>query len=192
MDRGRRETGNGRCRRTFLGLAPARPACCVAAALVVLALAGTAVAGPAPTPAPDLVQAAAMMRLSSAVPVPVVQKMRLAFPHAVLRVQRHTACRALFESLGADGVELLTTTTYLAAQGPLASGGCAHGADALTTVGGRVTWLCPSFGRLSTTRAMVVLLHEALHAAGLTERPQDPAGLSSTEINLLVKERCGL
>jgi hypothetical protein len=138
------------------------------------------------------VQAAAMMRLSSAAPPPVVQKMRLAFPHAVLRVQRHAACRALFESLGADGVELLTTTTYLAAQGTLASGRCAHGADALTTIGGRVTWLCPSFGRLSTTRAMVVLLHEALHAGGLSERPRDPTGMSSTEINLMVKERCGL
>jgi hypothetical protein len=44
---------------------------------------------------------------------------------------------------------------------------------------------------LDTDKAALVLLHEALHFAGLTEQPHDPRAMTSSEINDMVKDRCG-
>jgi len=38
----------------------------------------------------------------------------------------------------------------------------------------------------------MVIIHEALHHAGLTEYPQDPNGMTSNQINGMVAEQCGL
>lgn len=45
---------------------------------------------------------------------------------------------------------------------------------------------------LDTSHAAATLIHEALHYAGLTERPSDPRGLSTNEINRVVRTQCGL
>ena len=63
---------------------------------------------------------------------------------------------------------------------------------ALTEVGGRVTWVCQGFAELTDHRAAMVVIHEALHYAGLTEAPLDPAGMRSPEINAMVEEACAL
>ena len=52
--------------------------------------------------------------------------------------------------------------------------------------------LCPSFGDLSSKQAAVVLIHEALHHAGLTEQPADPLGMTPDQRNQLVEASCRL
>jgi hypothetical protein len=41
-------------------------------------------------------------------------------------------------------------------------------------------------------QAAMVIIHEALHHAGLSEYPQDPDGMTSRAINGMVMEQCGL
>jgi hypothetical protein len=44
----------------------------------------------------------------------------------------------------------------------------------------------------STPAAAVIVIHEALHFAGLPESPQTPGAMSPAEINEMVADRCGL
>jgi len=59
-------------------------------------------------------------------------------------------------------------------------------------VGGGPVRVCRDFSRLSDSQAAMVIIHEALHHAGLTEYPQDPNGMTSNQINGMVAEQCGL
>ena len=121
----------------------------------------------------------------------VALKIRTGFAVAVSRATNGGACTALFHDLGADPVELLGRSLYY----PAASNGdnpaCANGMMAFTSVGTPVTWVCDRFRRLSTEEAALALLHEALHFAGLPEQPHDPNAMTSSEINDMVKDRCG-
>ena len=101
------------------------------------------------------------------------------------------ACRSLFSALGADGADVLASTVYVNAPRAFEVRVCGPGVPAYTTVGGRVTFLCRRFGRIADERAQVVLIHEALHAAGLDEYPHDPEGLNPDQINALVERSCG-
>jgi hypothetical protein len=68
-----------------------------------------------------------------------------------------------------------------------------RGADILayTKVGGTPTWICRNFARISIESAAVAVIHEALHHAGLEERPHDRLAMSSVEITDMVKDKCG-
>jgi hypothetical protein len=116
-----------------------------------------------------------------------------AYPLAVQQLRAAPACRALYEALGTDGLLALSTTVYLgpASRGPMCYCDALH-ASAYTRIGQQTTVICPAFSRQSASRAAVTLLHEALHYAGLPERPGDPTALSSPEISALVSDRCGL
>ena len=46
--------------------------------------------------------------------------------------------------------------------------------------------LCAQFGRIRVAEASQVLIHEALHNAGLSEQPHDPDGLTPDEIDEMV------
>lgn len=59
-------------------------------------------------------------------------------------------------------------------------------------VGSRRVTLCPEFATLSTTAAARILIHEALHSAGLGEWPAYPHALMSEEINRMVAGKCGV
>ena len=121
------------------------------------------------------------------------RRLSTAFPVALRHLNEAPACRALYEGLGTDGLLALSTTVYVSTASSDSAGVCsALNAVALTRVGQGTTILCPTFADLSTVRAAVTLLHEALHYAGLPERPADPAALSSLEITRLVRNRCGL
>ena len=63
---------------------------------------------------------------------------------------------------------------------------------AYTFVGASTTWLCPDFKRLPIEHAALVLIHEALHHAGLTEKPHDQGAMTSREINTMVTTACQL
>ena len=66
------------------------------------------------------------------------------------------------------------------------------GAAAFTLVGSPRTVVCPGFDRLAIEEAAVIVLHEALHSAGLGERPLDPDAPNGGEINRLIRVACGL
>ncbi len=122
----------------------------------------------------------------------VADQLRRALPLADQTLAHSSACRGLFHSHGADGRQLLARTLYSPATLDQESRICGRGVAAFTSVGGDHTRLCRTFGRLPTRRAAVVLIHEALHFAGLSESPADPAAPSSNEINRRVEESCGL
>lgn len=121
---------------------------------------------------------------------PMAQRLQLAFPLALRRVSEKPSCRGLFEDLGTVGSEKLAATLYYGADNATSKQVCRMGARALTPPGTVITRLCPRFAKLSTEDAALTLIHEALHFAGLPERPLVPDAMSSSEINDLVKQRC--
>jgi hypothetical protein len=114
------------------------------------------------------------------------------FGLAASQVRSVDSCRGLFARLGADGGDRLQRTLYYPATPEVADKHCARGVLAATNPGSSVTWLCPDFKSLTTRRAALVLIHEALHFAGLPERPQAAGAMSSPEINDLVHDACRL
>jgi hypothetical protein len=121
----------------------------------------------------------------------VSAKLDSAFTLAVSRVAERPTCRALFAQFGEDGLETLARGLYVPATRVQEDRVCRN-ADAFTWVGVRQTRLCRSFARLPEGRAALVLIHEALHQAGMTEKPLDPQALDSAQINQLVRENCAL
>lgn len=119
------------------------------------------------------------------------RRLRAAFPVAADRLLRLPGCGALFEDLGADGLERLTAGIYQPADAIDERLTC-RGRVALTRLGGRRVRLCRDFARLPTEAAAVTLIHEALHHAGLPEHPSDPEAMTSAEINAVVRRACHL
>ncbi|HVN76696.1 MAG TPA: hypothetical protein VMT19_10300 [Thermoanaerobaculaceae bacterium] len=113
------------------------------------------------------------------------------FRLAVSRVRNDASCDALFARLGTDGVRALARSVYLA-RSKAAPNRCAPDIAAFTWVGDRRVVLCPAFAALPLDGAAAILIHEALHSAGLGERPADPRGLRSADINREVVAACGL
>lgn len=119
-------------------------------------------------------------------------KLEQAYPLALGRLQNAPACRALFNELGANGVEMLKTTIYYAATYKLEHSACSSSSVALTMVGSPQTRLCQTFSRLSAKWAAMLLIHEALYFAGLEESPPTPGAMNSAEINKRIIQRCDL
>ena len=103
-------------------------------------------------------------------------------------------CRDLYRRFGVEGRKALLAVTYRLAQTQTEISLCSdRSAAAFTTVGGSSTHLCPKlFASLSVHKAAVILIHESLHHSGMTEWPHDREALRSTEINTLIRDRCGL
>lgn len=130
--------------------------------------------------------------ISTKVPAKNRQKISDAFELALERVQEVPECGELFTELGSDGMESLGRVIFLPIGRAQARGNVCHGISAYTMVGGGPVRVCREFSRLSDTQAAMVIIHEALHHAGLSEHPLDPDGLTSNQINGLVMEKCGL
>jgi hypothetical protein len=130
--------------------------------------------------------------ISSKILVKNRRKISDAFEVAVERVQEVPECRELFANLGADGIEALDMVVFLPIGRAQARGGVCSGSSAYTLVGGGPIWVCRDFSRLSDIQAAMVIIHEALHHAGLSEYPQDADGMTSTIINQMVMKQCGL
>lgn len=121
-----------------------------------------------------------------------VLKLTQAFALATRRVEKTEGCRALFTKLGSSGAEKLTATIYQEAPPVVVERRCRGGAAAATNPGSALTWVCPAFSALKVQRAAVTLIHEALHFAGMPERPLVASALTSAQINDLVRDSCGL
>jgi hypothetical protein len=128
--------------------------------------------------------------IHGAIPDGSVRNLRLGFALALESVRSTAPCRTLFASLAASGVTSLISTHYVAPANRDAARICAGGVAAFTTVGGRVTWLCPQFSNLHPRAAAFTLIHEALHSAGMPESPATAGALTALEINDLVESAC--
>lgn len=120
---------------------------------------------------------------------------------ALKQLSRRPACRALFKSLGYSGAQLVADATFKPASPAERRQICQRRRGALfttggalfTTVGGAEITLCPEpFLRLSTRTQAALLLHEALHHAGVSEQPFDPDGLTPEALTRLVEHKCRL
>lgn len=120
------------------------------------------------------------------------RKITVSFRIAVKRVVEVPECRAMFTELGADAPAALGNLFFLPiGWHELKPHVCAD-VSVYTLVGGGPVWVCREFSRLSDSQAAVIIIHEALHHAGLTERPHDTDGMTSGAINHMVVKRCGL
>jgi hypothetical protein len=123
----------------------------------------------------------------------VLRTLQQAYPLALERVREVDSCRELFAQLGAEGVGTLGATVYRPAGSQRELEICSSTtALAFTGIGSSQTRLCLGFGSQSRETAAMILIHEALHAAGMTEQPYDPEALSSFQINRMVLRACDL
>jgi len=117
-------------------------------------------------------------------------KLQSAVRIAAERIEEVEECGDLFAKLGADGEEMLNTTLYFPVAAHNRKDGICRKAAAYTKVGAKSTFVCPEFSRLSDKRAAMFVVHEALHHAGLSEKPLDRRGMTSLEINTMVGKKC--
>ncbi len=112
-----------------------------------------------------------------------------AFALAVHRIRTVSSCRALFDELDLDAHTALDFSIYYPARIDHEVSTC-RSAVAFSYVGAGPTRLCRSFADLDLDRAVEVVLHEALHRAGLTEHGAEPSGPLPSEIDALVHDAC--
>lgn len=117
---------------------------------------------------------------------------RVAFRLAYQRVLEVPACGALFADLELDGPTALSSTSYSSSRPGPERALCNRGVLAVARKGGAEIRLCPRLRNLAQPGVAAILIHEALHAAGLGEYPVDPAAPTSREITLAVLEACAL
>jgi hypothetical protein len=152
----------------------------VAAATVTTAVAAGAVGGEAPVGA----------WIHPKISADVREKLESAVRIALERIDEVEECGDLFSGLGADGKEMLNSTLYIPVSPRNRKDGICRQAAAYTKVGAKSTFICPEFSRLSDERAAMFVVHEALHHAGLSEKPLDRRGMTSLEINTMVGKKC--
>ena len=129
--------------------------------------------------------------IQARMPPKVEEKLRAALDLAGRRIREVPECGELFTELGADGIEMLRTTFYFPVLSYKDGMTSCRKAAAFGYVGEAPTYLCSGFSRLSDERAAMVVVHEALHHAGLTEKPRDTNAMTSRAINVMVKKSCG-
>ena len=127
-------------------------------------------------------------------------RLEAAFELAVERVSEVEACSDLFDRLGAAGVETLKSGLYFAVDSyhreiemcrrNTSANSRRAQVLAYTKVGAASTWICSQFASVSTETAAIAVIHEALHHAGLTEKPFDRTAMSSAAITKMVKRAC--
>lgn len=116
-------------------------------------------------------------------------RLRGAFVTALDHIRREPGCHALFTPFEADGVDMLTRSIYARANAGMEATWCRH-AVAGTNVGKRTVFLCRRFASLPVQEAATILIHEALHWAGMPESPYDAVGLTGEEISEVVRHAC--
>jgi hypothetical protein len=118
--------------------------------------------------------------------------LKFAYKGAIKKLEKDAACRALFDNLVVDGIEALGRSRYQPALSGSEKRHCAAGVAAYTAIGSVRVVICGQFHRLDRHTKSAVLIHEALHTAGLSEAPVDPNAMTAAEIEEMVEEACGL
>jgi hypothetical protein len=118
-------------------------------------------------------------------------KLKAAFLTALDRVRRGAECRALFAPLEADGVDMLTRSIYARASAGMEATWCRHSV-AGTNVGNRTVFLCRRFATLPVEEAATILIHEAMHWAGMSENHLEQSSPTGDQISSMVRRACFL
>jgi hypothetical protein len=156
----------------------------------IVGLAVMATLGGNPLQAEDREVAAPLVRGGGAV---LTRAVRVARTIALERIAEVGECRELFTERGADGGRILLDADYRVAQPGEAGGLCEKGASAFTGMTTRRTALCrDSFLKLPAHVRAVVLLHEALHVAGMGQYPLHPGEMTARQIDGMVSRSCDL
>jgi len=130
--------------------------------------------------------------IHNSMPEAVRDRLEAGFELALQRVREVPECSAMFADLDADAVETLRSGLYFpVASHRMAKVKCGR-AMVYTYVGEPSTFLCSSFAKMTDERAATCVLHEALHHAGLTEKPLDRTAMTAREINAMVVTKCQL
>ncbi len=117
-------------------------------------------------------------------------KVRAAQRLADRRLETRTECSTLFDDLDQTGPAALNAMVVDLNADPSV---CQRGVAATTQVHGNSVSLCRQWlPRLDRHQLAMLLIHEALHHAGLGEAPTDPEAPTSRAINRMVSKRCGL
>jgi hypothetical protein len=116
----------------------------------------------------------------------------MAYRGAIKRLEKDEACRALFDDLILDGLQALGRSRYQSPGSAPERAYCARGVAAYTAVGRSRVVVCEHFRTLHRRTKAAILIHEALHTAGMSEAPHDPGGKTSGEITEMVEEACSL
>jgi hypothetical protein len=112
---------------------------------------------------------------------------------ALDRLGARAECGELFRVRGADGARILLEADYRAAETGEAGGLCEQGASAFTGMTSRRTAVCTdAFLKLDPHTRATVLLHEALHVAGLGQHPLHAGAMTARQIDEMVGRSCGL
>jgi hypothetical protein len=123
----------------------------------------------------------------------LTQAVRAARKIALDRIGTVDRCRELFAGQGTDGARILLDSDYHTAQPGEAGGLCEKGASAFTGMTSKRTAVCrDSFLKLQPHTRAIVLLHEALHVAGLGQYPHHAGGMTAREIDEMVSRSCDL
>ena len=117
---------------------------------------------------------------------------RAAFRIAFQRVLQVPTCTALFTGLNKGGHTALMSTSYSSSRPGPERALCNRGVLAVARAGGSEIRLCPKLQTLSREGVAAILIHEALHTAGLGEYPVDPEAPTSEQITLAVLKACSL
>ncbi len=117
---------------------------------------------------------------------------RVAYRLAFQRVLEVPACGALFAELDLDGFTALSSTSYSSSRPGPERALCNRGVLAVARKGGTEIRLCPKLRTLAHEGVAAILIHEALHTAGLGEYPANPEAPTSREITLAVLSACSL
>lgn len=117
---------------------------------------------------------------------------RAGFRLAFERIGQFPTCGALFAGLDLDGTTALSSTSYSSPRPGPERALCDRGALAVTRAGRSEIRLCSRLTNLATEGVAAILIHEALHTAGLGEWPDDPAAPTSAAITRAVLRACQL
>ena len=120
------------------------------------------------------------------------EQIAVSFEIARERVLEVPQCSAMFTELVAEALGTLSRVSFYPIGSHELKPNVCDGIAVHTLVGGGPIWVCRKFSRLSDSQAAMVIIHEALHHAGLTEQPHDANGITSGAINDMVLKRCGL
>ncbi|MEE8368811.1 MAG: hypothetical protein V3S30_10900 [Thermoanaerobaculia bacterium] len=163
----------------------------------ILVLGRPAMAAPKREKRPDLASVrgeSRSPRIEGELPTRVAFLLRASQSVAERSLKRHASCRGLFIEFGTTAEEILPVIRYARASGDNGRRLCGRGnVSAYVGLGTGKTWIClENFSALNRYEAAMVVLHEALHHAGLSEWPVDPEAPKSSDINNMVRRACHL
>ena len=131
--------------------------------------------------------------VSRELPVRLRFKIENGLHRARQALEKRPACRDLFRDLGAEGTASLSSLRFHLATPEQTRSICRERSAVLfSTLHGHEVGVCATqFSKIPAGHTAPLLLHEALHRAGLQEQPHSPDALRSGEVTALVREMCG-